>query len=62
MEKVPVAVLDGDSSKVAALAENLIRVDLDPVEVAHGLQALADAEKLTTQKGSPCASGSRPVS
>ncbi|HXS33142.1 MAG TPA: ParB/RepB/Spo0J family partition protein [Solirubrobacterales bacterium] len=50
IEKVPVVVLDGDKAKVAALAENLIRVDLDPVEVAHGLQALADAEGLTTHK------------
>jgi ParB/RepB/Spo0J family partition protein len=49
-EKVPVIVLDGDKAKVAALAENLIRVDLDPVEVAHGLQALADAEGLSTHK------------
>ncbi len=50
IEKVPVVVLDGDKAKVAALAENLIRVDLDPIEVAHGLQALADAEGLTTHK------------
>jgi ParB family chromosome partitioning protein len=50
IEKVPVVVLDGDKAKVAALAENLIRVDLDPVEVAHGLQALAVAEGLTTHK------------
>jgi ParB/RepB/Spo0J family partition protein len=50
IEKVPVVVLDGDKAKVAALAENLIRVDLDPVEVAHGLRALADAEGLTTHK------------
>lgn len=50
IEKVPVVVLDGDKAKVAALAENLIRVDLDPVEVAHGLQALAEAEGLTTHK------------
>lgn len=50
MDKVPVVVLDGDKAKVAALAENLIRVDLDPIEVAHGLQALADAEKLATHK------------
>lgn len=50
IEKVPVVVLDGGKAKLAALAENLIRVDLDPVEVAHGLQALGAAEGLTTQK------------
>jgi ParB/RepB/Spo0J family partition protein len=50
IDKVPVVVLGGDKAKVAALAENLIRVDLDPIEVAHGLQALADAEGLSTHK------------
>jgi ParB/RepB/Spo0J family partition protein len=50
IKKVPVVVLDADKAKVAALAENLIRVDLNPIEVAHGLQALADAEGLTTHK------------
>lgn len=50
IEKVPVVILDGDKAKVAALAENMIRVDLDPIEVAHGLRALAEAEGITTHK------------
>jgi ParB/RepB/Spo0J family partition protein len=50
IEKVPVVVLDGDKAMLAALAENLIRVDLDPIEVAQGLQALADLEGLNTHK------------
>jgi ParB family chromosome partitioning protein len=50
IERVPVVILSGDKAKVAALAENMIRVDLDPIEVAHGLRALAEAEGITTHK------------
>lgn len=50
IEKVPVVVVDGDKAKLVALVENLARVDLDPIETAHGLQALADLDGLTTHK------------
>jgi ParB-like chromosome segregation protein Spo0J len=35
---------------VATLAENMIRVDLNAIEIAHGLKALAEAEGVTTHK------------
>lgn len=48
--QVPVLVRQDDGLLSAAIAENLIREDLDPVEQAHAFQALAKSEKLRTRK------------
>ena len=50
LKQVPVVVRDGSGALAAAVAENLIRTDLDPIETARGLQRLAEAEKLGTHK------------
>jgi ParB/RepB/Spo0J family partition protein len=51
IEKVPVHVRkNGGSPRAAALAENLHREDLDPIDIARGLQELAGELNLTTHK------------
>ncbi len=50
LKQVPVVVRDGSGALAAAVAENLIRADLDPIETARGLRRLAEAEKLGTHK------------
>lgn len=39
-----------EGALAAAIAENLIRTDLDPIEEARALRRLAEAERLTTHK------------
>jgi ParB family chromosome partitioning protein len=48
--QVPAVVRSADGALAAAIAENLIRADLDPIEEARALQRLAEAEKLATHK------------
>ncbi len=50
IEQVPVLIREGPGARAAALAENLIREDLDPIDTARGLAALAEADNLTTHK------------
>jgi ParB/RepB/Spo0J family partition protein len=50
LETVPVVVREGTDALAAAIAENLIRADLDPIEEAGALARLAEAEKLATHK------------
>lgn len=49
-KKVPVLIREGDGALAAALAENLIRADLNPVEEAQAILRLAELEKLGTNK------------
>lgn len=48
--RVPVLVRPGADALAAAIAENLIRRDLDVIEEAEALTRLAKAENLTTHK------------
>ncbi len=50
LTRVPVLIRPGDDALAAAIAENLIRRDLDVIEEAEALTRLAKAENLTTQK------------
>ncbi len=50
LKQVPVLIREGDGALAAALAENLIRADLNPVEEARAILRLADLEKLGTDK------------
>jgi ParB family chromosome partitioning protein len=50
VKQVPVLIRDGDGALAAALAENLIRADLNPVEEARAIMRLAELEKLGTNK------------
>jgi ParB/RepB/Spo0J family partition protein len=50
IEKVPVHVRDRGDALTAALVENHHREDLDPIDTARGLQALAEELNLTTHK------------
>ncbi|MGE0065901.1 MAG: ParB/RepB/Spo0J family partition protein [Solirubrobacterales bacterium] len=50
VKKVPVLIREGDGALAAALAENLIRADLNPVEEAQAIVRLAGIENLTTNK------------
>jgi len=50
LHRVPVLIRDGEDALAAAIAENLIRADLDPIEEANALARLAEAEKLVTRK------------
>lgn len=50
IKKVPVHVRDGGDALTAALVENHHREDLDPIDTARGLQALAEELNLTTHK------------
>ncbi|MGE0065722.1 MAG: ParB/RepB/Spo0J family partition protein [Solirubrobacterales bacterium] len=50
VKKVPVLIREGDGALAAALAENLIRADLNPVEEAQAIVRLAALENLGTNK------------
>ncbi len=50
LTRVPVLIRSGDDALSAAIAENLIRADLDPIEAADALARLAKAENITTNK------------
>jgi ParB/RepB/Spo0J family partition protein len=50
LKQVPVLIREGEGALAAALAENLIRADLDPVEEARAIVRLAELEKLPTNK------------
>jgi ParB family transcriptional regulator, chromosome partitioning protein len=51
LEQVPVVVrASRKGSRAAALVENLIREDLDPIDMAQGLADLAEKENLTTHR------------
>ncbi|HEY5054409.1 MAG TPA: ParB/RepB/Spo0J family partition protein [Solirubrobacterales bacterium] len=50
IEKVPVHIRKTGSARAAALAENLHREDLDPIDTARGLTELAAELNLTTNK------------
>jgi ParB/RepB/Spo0J family partition protein len=50
LKSVPVVVRTKKDSLAAAIAENLIRADLDPIEEANALNRLAEAEGLSTHK------------
>lgn len=47
---VPVVIRPDGGALAAAIAENLIRHDLDPIEEANALRRLAKAEKLNSHK------------
>lgn len=48
--KVPIHVREGGDALTAALVENHHREDLDPIDTARGLKALAEELNLTTHK------------
>ena len=50
LHEVPVVIRPRETALADALAENLIRRDLDPIEAANGLSRLAKAEKLKNRK------------
>jgi ParB/RepB/Spo0J family partition protein len=50
IEQVPVHLCANGNASTAALVENLHREDLDPIDTARGLQALAEELGLTTHK------------
>jgi ParB/RepB/Spo0J family partition protein len=50
LQSVPVVIRKGSDALSAAIAENLIREDLNPIEEANALRRLAEDEKLSTQK------------
>jgi ParB/RepB/Spo0J family partition protein len=50
IKKVPVHVRKSGNARAAALAENLHREDLDPIDTARGLAELAAELELTTNK------------
>jgi ParB/RepB/Spo0J family partition protein len=49
-EKVPVTYYEGERERPASLVENLHREDLDPIDAAKGLKAIAEEFALTTNK------------
>jgi ParB/RepB/Spo0J family partition protein len=48
IERVPVVIRGDEGARAAALAENLIREDLDPIDTARALRDLGEAEGLGT--------------
>jgi ParB/RepB/Spo0J family partition protein len=50
IEKVPVTYYSGERERPASLVENLHREDLDPIDAAKGLKAIAEEFNLTTNK------------
>jgi ParB/RepB/Spo0J family partition protein len=50
IEKVPVTYYEGERERPASLVENLHREDLDPIDAAKGLKAIAEEFALTTNK------------
>lgn len=49
VERVPVVIRGEEGARAAALAENLIREDLDPIDTARALHDLGEAEALGTR-------------
>jgi ParB/RepB/Spo0J family partition protein len=49
-EKVPVTYYEGERERPASLVENIHREDLDPIDAAMGLRAIAEEFDLTTNK------------
>jgi ParB/RepB/Spo0J family partition protein len=50
LESVPVNYYEGERPRQASLIENLHREDLDPIDAARGLKAIAEEFELTTNK------------
>jgi ParB family chromosome partitioning protein len=50
IEQVPVTYYEGERDRQASLVENLHREDLDPIDAARGLKAIAEEFALTTNK------------
>lgn len=50
LKQVPVLIREEEGALAAAVAENLIRSDLNPVEEGRALKRLAELEKIPTQK------------
>jgi ParB/RepB/Spo0J family partition protein len=50
LETVPVNYYEGDRPRQASLIENLHREDLDPIDAARGLKAIAEEFELATNK------------
>jgi ParB/RepB/Spo0J family partition protein len=50
IEEVPVTYYEGERERPASLVENLHREDLDPIDAANGLKAIAEEFALTTNK------------
>jgi ParB/RepB/Spo0J family partition protein len=50
IEEVPVTYYEGERARPASLVENLHREDLDPIDAARGLKAIAEEFNLTTNK------------
>jgi ParB/RepB/Spo0J family partition protein len=50
IEQVPVTYYEGVREKPASLVENLHREDLDPIDAAGGLKAIAEEFNLTTNR------------
>jgi ParB family transcriptional regulator, chromosome partitioning protein len=50
IEQVPVTYYEGEREKPASLVENLHSEDLDPIDAARGLKAIAEEFNLTTNK------------
>lgn len=50
LAEVPVTYYEGERDRPASLVENLHREDLDPIDAARGLRAIAEEFALTTNK------------
>jgi ParB/RepB/Spo0J family partition protein len=50
LETVPVNYYEGERPRQASLVENIHREDLDPIDAARGLKAIAEEFELTTNK------------
>jgi ParB/RepB/Spo0J family partition protein len=50
VERVPVTYYEGERERPASLIENLHREDLDPIDAARGLKAIAEEFNLKTNK------------
>jgi ParB/RepB/Spo0J family partition protein len=50
IEKVPVTYYEGERELPASLVENIHREDLDPIDAARGLKAIAEEFNLTTNR------------
>jgi ParB/RepB/Spo0J family partition protein len=50
VERLPVSYFEGERTRQASLIENLHREDLDPIDAANGLKAIAEELGLSTNK------------
>jgi ParB/RepB/Spo0J family partition protein len=50
VERLPVSYFEGERNRQASLIENLHREDLDPIDAANGLKAIAEECNLHTNK------------